>query len=76
MMIPIKTMVLLKSQQNCKNAENMFLKKQLGIICVKCAVGKYRIKSVNMTKIEKNLCFIYVENGVENMLLYLKESFR
>ncbi len=35
MMIHIKIMVLLKSQQNCKNMENMFLKKQLGIICVK-----------------------------------------
>ena len=27
--------VPLKSQQNCKNPENMFLKKQSGIICVK-----------------------------------------
>ena len=35
MMNHIKTMAPLKSQQNCKNLENGFLKKQSGIICVK-----------------------------------------
>ena len=34
--IPIKTTVLLKLLQNCENPGNMFPKKQLEIICVKC----------------------------------------